>query len=204
MSLIVVPFGSSNDVTVPAGGVVTAFSQGSYTVLAQTQPGANIPPAWNVLAQVPAGAPTYVSSAFASGAVIRIDAGGGSEVSYDVGSSPSPKLARAISVQGATVTAVNTSATLTGAQIAGGFITSTTAAAVSATLPTGAVLDASGSWGVGEGVIWHVSNTGGTNAITVVTASNNTLNGSGAVAANTTGQFITFKTAAGVFQTWRT
>lgn len=204
MSLIVVPYGNSNDVVVPAGGVVTAFSQGSFTVLAQTQPGTNVPPAWSVLAQVPAGSAAYTSSAFANGAVIRIDAGGGSEVSYDVGSSPSPKLSRAITVQGAAVNAVNTSATLTGAQIAGGFITSTTAAAVTATLPTGAVLDASGTWGIGEGVVWHVSNTGATNAFTVVTAANNVLNGSGVVALSSTAQFVTFKTAAGVFQTWRT
>jgi hypothetical protein len=202
MSLVVAPFGSSNDVVVPASGIVTAFSRGAFSVQVQNNPNANVPPVWSILAQVAAGT-VYTSSAFTAGAVIRIDASGGQEVSFDVGAAPGPLLGRATTVQGVTSSAVNTSATLTRTQMAGGHITSTTAAAVTATLPTGAVLDAQGVQDVGEGFYWIVQNTGGTNAITVATAANNVLSGSCAVAANSSGQFFTLKTGVGTYVTLR-
>jgi hypothetical protein len=203
MSLVVAPFGSSNDVVVPASGIVTAFSRGAFSVQVQNNPNANVPPVWSILAQVPANT-VYTSSAFTAGAVIRIDASGGQEVSFDVGTAPGPLLGRATTVQGVVSSAVNTSATLTRTQMAGGHITSTTAAAVTATLPTGAVLDAQGVQDVAEGFYWIVQNTGGTNAITVATAANNVLSGSGAVAANSSGQFFTLKTGVGTYVTLRT
>ena len=203
MSIIVPPFATNFDLTIPAGGAVSAFSQGSYSVLVSNNANSSVPPLFSKLADVAAGSLPFTSSTFTNGALVRIDASGGSEVSVDVGLSPAPKLARAITVQGAVVSAVNVSATLTAAQMIGGFITSTTAAAVTATLPTGTVMDTSGVCGIGEGFLWHVSNTGATNALTVVTAAGNTLNGSGTVALSTTAQFITFKTAANTYQTWR-
>jgi len=202
MSLVVAPFGSSNDVVVPASGIVTAFSRGAFSVQVQNNPSANIPPVWSILAQVPANT-VYTSSAFTAGAVIRIDASGGQEVSFDVGTAPGAKLGRAVMIQGAGVSAVNTSATLTTAQICGGIITSTTAAAVAGTLPTGAVMDAQGTQEIGEAVLWSVIATGA-NAFTVTAAaSGHTVVGAGAVATGTSGQFATLKTAAATYITYR-
>lgn len=104
MSLLVPPFATNFDLTVPATGAVSAFSQGAFTVLVQTPANSNVPPSWSVLAQVPAGSGTFTSSAFAGGALVRIDASGGSAVSVDVGLSPAPKLDRAVTIQGANIT----------------------------------------------------------------------------------------------------
>lgn len=99
--------------------------------------------------------------------------------------------------------AVNATATLTIAQLLSGIITSTTAAAVTGTLPTGTLSDAAGETEIGEGFEWAVINTGGTNAFTVQAGTDHTLVGSGAVAANTSGRFVTRKTAANTFVTYR-
>lgn len=99
--------------------------------------------------------------------------------------------------------AVNTTATLTIAQILSGIITSTTAAAVTGTLPTGTLSDAAGETQEDEGFEWVVINTGGTNAFTVQANTDHTLVGAGAVAANTSGRFVTRKTAANTFVTYR-
>jgi len=99
---------------------------------------------------------------------------------------------------------LNATGTLTAALILGGIITSTTAAAVTATLDTGAVMDAVTDLAINDGFYWSAINTGGSNAFTVTAAaSGHTLVGAGAVAANTTGSFLTRKTAADTFITYR-
>lgn len=203
MSLIVPPFGSV-DVVVPVSGIVSAFSQGSFQIL-QSVVNANVPAPFTVLANVGAGSSApYTSSAFAAGATVRIEASGGKEVSYDVGLAPAPKLNRSATIQGMVVSAVNVSATLTVPQIAGGLITSTTAAAVAMTLPTGAVMDSSGSWAIGESCRWSVVNTGAANAVTMTAAaSGHTVVGATGVALSSSGEFITLKTAAATYITYR-
>lgn len=201
MSLVVPPFGSV-DVVVPATGIITAFSQGSFQIL-QSITNVNVPSVFSVLtAQAAGAAAPYSSSAFAGGATVRIEASGGREVSYDVGLAPAPKIGRATTAQGVVVTAVNVSATLTVPQICGGVITSTTAAAVALTLPTGTIMDTSGSWQIGEGVLWHVIATGA-NAATVTAAAGHTVVGTAAVATATSGNFLTVRTAAATYITYR-
>lgn len=107
--------------------------------------------------------------------------------------------------QGAPV-AVNTTATLTIANLLAGIITSTTAAAVTGTLPTGTLTDAGvtdPAMAIGDCFDWSVINTGGTNAFTVAAGTDHTLVGSGAVAANSSQRFRTRKTAANTFVTYR-
>ena len=203
MSLIVAPFGSV-DVVVPASGIVSAFSQGSFQIL-QSVVNANVPAPFTVLVNVAAGASApYSSSAFSAGATVRIEAVGGKEVSYDVGLAPAPKLGRSATIQGMVVSAVNVSATLTVPQIAGGIVTSTTAAAVAMTLPTGAVMDTSGSWAIGEACRWSIINTGAANAVTLTAAaSGHTIVGAAGVALSSSGEFVTLKTAAATYVTHR-
>ncbi len=105
-------------------------------------------------------------------------------------------------VQGAPA-AFNTTGTLTAANLLTGLITSTTAAAVSATLPTGALLDAAADCLVGEAFDWYVINTGASNAFTILAGTAHTIVGAAAVALSTSAHFRTRKTAAGTFVTYR-
>lgn len=100
--------------------------------------------------------------------------------------------------------ALNATGALTAALILGGLVTSTTASAVTATLPTGAVMDAAVQIEIDDAIEWSAINTG-SNAFTVTAAaSGHTVVGEGAVAAGTSGRFLTRKTAANTFVTYRT
>lgn len=102
--------------------------------------------------------------------------------------------------------AVNATATLTTTQVLNGLITSTTAAAVVGTLPTGTQLDTAGT-GAGlntnEGWYWSVINTGAANTFTVAAATGHTVVGNMVVALSASGRFFTVKTAANTFVTYR-
>lgn len=71
-----------------------------------------------------------------------------------------------------TPVAVNATATLTAAEVAAGYITSTSAAAVTMTLPTGTLLGA--ELGATAGTIHdlYIDNTAGANPVTVAVATN--------------------------------
>lgn len=98
---------------------------------------------------------------------------------------------------------LNATGTLTIALIQGGIVTSTTAAAVTATLDTGTICDAGLTMANDDSFDWTAINTGGANAFTVTAATGHTIVGAGAVAASTSGRFRTRKTAANTFVTYR-
>ncbi len=83
-----------------------------------------------------------------------------------------------------TPTAQNTSATLTAAQVKAGYITSTSAAPVTLTLPTGTLLGAATALNASQGSIFnlYIDNTAGSSTITMAVATN----GIKSDAANTT------------------
>lgn len=81
-----------------------------------------------------------------------------------------------------TPTAQNITATLTAAQVATGYITSTSAAAVTLTLPTGSLLGAAVGATQGTVLELYVDNTAGANTVTMAVA----VNGIKSDAANTT------------------
>lgn len=74
-----------------------------------------------------------------------------------------------------TLTAVNTSATLTAAQVFSGYITSTSAAPVTMTLPTGTLLGAQLNAIQGTSFDLYIDNTAGANTVTVAVATNGIL-----------------------------
>jgi len=80
----------------------------------------------------------------------------------------------------ATPVAVNATATLTAAQVASGYITSTSAAAVTMTLPTGTLLG--GVLGATQGMMMelYIDNTAGANTVTVAVAVNGILSAAAA------------------------
>jgi hypothetical protein len=100
--------------------------------------------------------------------------------------------------------AVDTTATLTVGNLKTGIITSSTAAAVTMTLPTGTDTEA-GFSNVYTNMTfeWTVINTGATNAVTVQGGTGHTLVGSGAVAAGVSGRFASRRTASNTFVTYR-
>jgi hypothetical protein len=88
--------------------------------------------------------------------------------------------------------------------ITAGIVTSTTAAGVTATLDTGAVMEtAITNMAVNDSFDWSVVNTGPNTFTVTAAASGHTVVGAGAVATATTGLFRTRKTAAETFVTYR-
>ena len=94
--------------------------------------------------------------------------------------------------------AANATATLTAAQVAAGYITSTSAAATTLTLPTGTLLGAAIGATQGTVLELYVDNTAGANTVTMAVATNGILSD----AANTTsasfGQLTVASGATGV------
>ena len=109
-------------------------------------------------------------------------------------------------VQGAPA-AVNATATLTIAQLLTQLITTTSAVAVSLTLPTGTLCDAgitAPALPVNGCFDWTISNLGtSTGAITLVAGTGHTIVGSAAIPIATPAGFRTRKTAANTFVTYR-
>ena len=91
--------------------------------------------------------------------------------------------------------AVNTTATLTAAQVANGYITSTSAAAVTMTLPTGTLLGT--ALGAVQGSVFElfIDNTAGANTVTMAVAVNGILSDAATTTAASFGQLTV---AAGV------
>lgn len=149
-----------------------------------------------------AGSGLNVSDAItaAGTAVIRA---GATPVLYTVGASAAIPFNEIVNYQASPGTLAATG-TLTAALILGGIVTSTTAAAVTATLNTGAVMEAAISMEIGDSFDWVVINTGAVNDFTVTAAaSGHTVVGVGAVQELTSVQFRTRKTAFETFVTYR-
>ena len=93
-----------------------------------------------------------------------------------------------------TATAINATATATAAQVATGYITSTSAAATAITLPTGTLLGA--ALGATQGTVFdlYIDNTAGASVVTVAVATNGILSSG---AADTPGSFGDLTIAAG-------
>ena len=90
--------------------------------------------------------------------------------------------------------AINATGTATAAQVATGYITSTSAAATTITLPTGTLLGA--ALGATQGTVFdlYVDNTGGASTVTMAVAVNGILSSG---AADTPGSFGDLTIAAG-------
>lgn len=90
----------------------------------------------------------------------------------------------------------NATATLTAAQVATGYITSTSAAATTLTLPTGTLLGAALAASKGTQFDLYIDNTGGANTVTMAVATNGIL--SAAAAAGSSANFGLLTVPSGV------
>lgn len=93
-----------------------------------------------------------------------------------------------------TTAAINATATATAAQVATGYITSTSAAATTITLPTGTLLGAALGATRGTVLELYVDNTAGANTVTIAVATNGILS---SAAADTAGSFGDLTIASG-------
>lgn len=100
----------------------------------------------------------------------------------------SPRLAH-------TPAAINATATATAGEVASGYITSTSAAAVTITLPTGTLLGAELNAVQGTVMDLFIDNTAGANTVTIAVATNGILSTG---AADTAGSFGDLTVASGV------
>ena len=94
--------------------------------------------------------------------------------------------------------AINATATVTAAQLETGYITSTSASAVTLTLPTGTLLGAQLGATQGYTFEFGVDNTAGSNTVTVAVATNGILSDAAATTAGSFGQLTIASGATGI------
>jgi uncharacterized protein YaiE (UPF0345 family) len=198
MSNKVFPFGEV-EVDIAASDKLAVWSASPYKVyLRAGYP--NYPETWGLLKSGAANE-QYVSTAFSAAGTVRIEAGA-SDVLYQAGTDAVITENLADQTQG-TPGVLNATGTLTIAMILSGIVTSTTAAAVTATLDTGAIVDAAVEMAIGDSFDWSVINTGGNTLTVAAAASGHTVVGTMTVATVTSALFRTRKTAADTFVTYR-
>jgi len=197
---IIAPQGTAT-VTLTAGQKIVVKTAGE-TLVSQVVGYPNYPEQNDVLTTVVNG--TYTSSAFANGGTVIIQSGA-FETLYDVGTDPAIGDNGNWQPQGDPV-ALNATGNLTAAAMLNGLVTSTTAAAVTATPPTGTVLDAATTLAVNESFDFSVINTGASNAFTISVGggvAGCTLVGNMVVALSSSGRFRARKTAASTYTIYR-
>lgn len=185
-------------VTVPAGEKIAVQAYSPASVF-QEVGFPNFPDSQDLLSTVEN--TTFVSSAFTNATNVTIQAGASGAL-YAVGTDPTISSSGKYQPQG-TPGVLNATGALTAAMMLSGIVTSSTAAAVVATVPTGTVLDAASEFAVDDSFDWSVINTGAVNAFTVTAATDHTLVGVAAVAAVTSAIWRTRKTAANTFVSYR-
>jgi hypothetical protein len=193
----ILPFSGTPNVIVPAAARIACYSDGNYSVV-RLREYANAAPTEEVLFL---GRGAFTSAVFASGANIILSGGDGTPLYYSVGTD-AVITERNLVAQGDPGT-LNATGTLTDSLITGGLVTSTTVGAVVATLDTGAIMDAAGTFAINDAFFWSVINTGPNTFTVTAAASGHTVVGAGAVATATSGRFMTRKTAANTFVTYR-
>jgi hypothetical protein len=199
MSIFLAPK-SGVTLTVAASDKLATYSKSPYVVQQVTSGSPNIPGARNNLFS---GSGLNTSSAFSAATQVTIKAGD-SGLWYATGTGPViPEQGNSEGVQAAPG-ALNATGTLTGALVLGGIVTSSTAAAVTATLDTGTVMDqVLSNAAVNDAFTWSAINTGASNAFTVTASSGHTIVGAGAVALSSSGRFLSRKTATATWVTYR-
>lgn len=201
MSQIIAPNGSL-EVTVPAGEKVAIATRGRANYALKTADSSAVLDSANPVPAFVVENEEAVTDAVTDGGSVLVQNSGPFGCFVEVGTAPLSKDFRRETGRLGSPGTLNATGTITTAMILAGAVTSTTAEAVTATLETGAVMDASSEWEIGEGFNWGALATGA-NAFTVTASTGHTLTGSGTVATTTAAQFRTVKTAADTFVTTR-
>lgn len=197
MSFNVIYKQGSASVVVPATESIAVKCSGTALVY-QIVGYPNVPSTRNLVGTVTA--TETVFGAYASGATIEIEADE-SGAEYAVGVGPVVSSGGKFQAQG-TPGVLNATGALTSAMILSGIATSTSAAPVVATVPTGTVLDLESEFAIGDSFDWTVVNTG-VSTFTVTAAAGHTLVGVGAILTLISSSWRTRKTAANTFVSYR-
>ena len=201
MSQTIAPNGSLK-VTVPAGEKIAIATRGKANYALQTAQDKVLDSA-NPVATVSVENEEEVTAAVTAGGFAVVNNIGPFDCYVEVGTAPLSKDFRRETGRAGSAVALNATGTVTTAMILSGSISSTSAAAVVATVDTGAVMDLATEWDIGEGFIFGVINTGPSLFTLTAAATGHTLTGLGTVATTTAGTFRTVKTAADTFVTTR-
>ncbi len=197
MSYNVIFTQGTETVTVPAGEKIAVQAYSPASVF-QEVGFPNFPDSQDLLSTV--SNTTFVSSAFTNATSVTIQAGASGAL-YAVGTEPTISSSGKYQTQG-TPGVLNATGSLTAAMILSGIVTSTTAAAVAGTVPTGTVLDAASEFAVDDSFDWSVINTG-PNTFTVTASTDHTLVGTTSVLTLISAVWRTRKTAANTFVSYR-
>jgi hypothetical protein len=206
MALVLVPANAiTAPINIPAGAKISVASIGVFKVN-QVGTFTNFPSVDAQIADVAAGGAPYLSPTFAAAAQVTIDAYGGQPCWYSVGVDPAVSIDGRLGPFQVTPASVPATATLTQAQMLGGAIASTTAAAVVATTLTGTQLDAASTFTIGDSFELTLINSGAANTLTLGLGAGVTGDGNAAdlvVALSTSKTFRFYKTAANTFRVFR-
>lgn len=187
-------YGSAT-ITVTALNALAVYGRGNYRV-DQTTIYANVPSQQTNLFN---SSGVYASAVFSVDTIVTITNLAVTPLRYNQGLTP---LVYEVLNYQAVPGTLNATGTLTAALMMGGIVTSTTAAAVAATLDTGAIMDTAATFGIGDSFDWAIINTGG-NTLTVTASTGHTIVGAATVVTVVSARFRTKKTAASTFVTYR-
>lgn len=202
MSNVIAPNGRAT-VVVPAGESIAVYTQGQAQV-SRTLGFPNYPDQTTLIGTVTNGQTVFGS--YASGATIVVESVSAIPVLYEVGTAPVVQQWRlSTAVQGApTDIADGGSMLATGAALLSGIVTATPTAGRNVQLPTGANMDLSSEFLVGDSIDWSLI-TLAAFALTITVNTGHTIVGSAATgaASGSAARFRTRKTAADTFVTYR-
>ncbi len=197
MSNFIPAFGYAS-FTVAASDKIATWSRGSYSVI-KTIGYPNLPA---TQASVFSGSGANTTSAFSAATLITIQAGT-QPVWYETGTGPGDRRTR----QPADLSGGAGRAQRHGhpdrGSVAWRYRHRPLRRAVTATLDTGAAMDIAIDTDADDGFFWSAINTGGSNAFTVTASTGHTIVGAGAVAASSSGRFLSRRTAADTWVTYR-
>ena len=203
-SFFVLPFGNSGDITIPAGESLAVACLGQAQIWRKAG-FPNYPETTTLIGTVVNGQTVF--GPYTPSATLIVEASGGVDTFYEVGTSPQVQTGRLISgVQAAPVDiADGGSMAYTTASILGGLVTATPTAGRNIQLPTGAAMDLASSFAINDFFDWSVITLAAFALTTTAGASGHTIVGSGATAATSgsAARFRTRKTATDTFVTYR-
>ena len=202
-SFFVLPFGNSGDINIPAGESLAVACQGQAQVWRKTG-FPNYPETTTLIGTVVNGQTVF--GPYTPAATLIVEASGGVNAFYEVGTAPQVQTGRLISgVQADPLNIADGGSMLhTPGGMLGGLVTATPTAGRNIQLPTGAAMDLASSFAINDFFDWSVI-TLAAFALTTTVNTGHTLVGSGATAATSgsPARFRTRKTAADTFVTYR-
>lgn len=190
--------GTTGEITIPVDESIAVKTDGVakvYRILGYP----NVPNTKSLLGTVTASETIF--GAYSSGATIVIEAEALGAF-YSVGIAPKVGLRDSSYGSQGTPGTLNATGALTATLILSGIVTSTSAAAVAATVPTGATMDLASEFAIGDSYDFSVINTG-PSLFTLTAASGTTLVGNAIVEGKSSGTFRLRKTAADTFVVYR-